>query len=597
MIPRAELPTKGPARGVRARLPLGGIRRFVRGFGRFAGGVGRWLWGALRAAAAWVVGRLRRFGKWLSEGKPIALPAVRLEALAVPAAGATRRLGYLGRRTGRFVARLSTPFIPVFRPVGRFLGAMFGRLGRRLTPVLRLLAPVFRFLAPVTVPVARFFRTFTRPAKSTWVRLNSSLQMAWHGVLAKPLRSALTILGVAIGVASVVSLMGVGEGARQAVMQQFESLGSNVIVVRAEDPKIKFRPDVTGELLDRVDRLTMATPVVETKSAMRWRRTRGDAQLLGVNEQFPLIRDHRLVSGHFFTKWHVEQRSPVAVLGYNVAASLMRGRSPVGQTFTMAGHTYRIVGVLASKGPSGGEGIDNKIVIPYTTALQIAKTRTVSQIWCKADSSQDADLALVQLGRIFRRKLGLDQSAPTPVPPGGEKGGEYGGKPVPAEPTAPSGGDSGGSALSTGKELITITNLNRLVREADKANRVMTLLLGGIAAVSLLVGGLGIMNIMLVAVTERTAEIGVRRALGAKQGDLLSQFLLEAFILSAVGAVAGVAMGLWGAGLFERWGLETAISAAAIEVAAGVALATGLLFGVYPAWAASSILPAEALRR
>lgn len=578
MIPGAERPRQG------LRAKLAGIKarpaRPRPSTGWSPRGIGRSLLAGARAVAAWVAGRVRRFGKWLYEGKPITLPAVRLGGLTAPAAGALRRLGGFGRRAGRFGARLTAPLAPVFRPVGR------------------LLAPLFRFLAPVRAPVARFFRSLTRPAKSTWVRLGFSLQMAWHGVLAKPLRSALTILGVTIGVASIVSLMGVGEGARQAVMQQFESLGSNVVVVRAEDPTIKFQPDITEELLDRVDRLTMATPVVETKSAMRWRRTRGNIQILGVNEQFPLIRDHDLVSGHFFTKWHVEQRSPVAVLGYNVAASLMRGRSPVGQTFTMAGHTYRIVGVLASKGPSGGDGIDNKIIIPYTTALQIAKTRTVSQIWCKAKSGEDADLALVQLGRIFRRKLGIDQSAPTPVPIGGGSSGESGGKLVPpVEPPPPDGGDGGSSVLTTGKELVTITNLNRLVKEADKANQVMTLLLGGIAAVSLLVGGLGIMNIMLVAVTERTAEIGVRRALGAKQGDLLSQFLLEAFILSAVGAVAGVAMGLWGAGLFERWGLQTAISATAIEIAAGVALGTGLLFGVYPAWAASSILPAEALRR
>ncbi len=555
--------------------------------GAFFGGFGRRVASGLRAAAARAMGQVRRLGKWLSEGKPIVLPDVDLGGVTAPVAAFFGRAWGLLGRLGRFLVRLVAPLAPVFRPVGRALAKLGGWLG----PIL---APVFRVLAPVTTPVARFFRTLTRPAKSTWIRLNFSLQMAWHGVLAKPLRSALTILGVAIGVASVVSLMGVGEGARQAVMKQFESLGSNVIVVRSEDPSIKFQSDLTEELLDRVDRLIRATPVVRTTASMRWRRTRGNAQLLGVNEQFPQIRDHAVIAGHFFTKWHVDQRSPVAVLGYNVAASLMRGRSPVGQTFTMTGHTYRIVGVLAPKGDTGSDAIDNKILIPYTSALQIAETRSLTEIWCKTKSPQDADLALVQMGRILKRKLGLDQTAPTPVPDGGSGGGE-GGKVAPYEPPTTGGGGSAG--LSSGKELITITNLNRLVREADKANRVMTLLLGGIAAVSLLVGGLGIMNIMLVAVTERTAEIGVRRALGAKQGDLLAQFLLEAFILSAVGAIAGVAMGLWGAGLFERWGLVTAISATAIEIAAGVALGTGLLFGVYPAWAASSILPAEALRR
>ena len=151
--------------------------------------------------------------------------------------------------------------------------------------------------------------------------------------------------------------------------------------------------------------------------------------------------------------------------------------------------------------------------------------------------------------------------------------------------------------VSTSQDLITITNLNQLVQEADQANRVMTLLLGGIAAVSLLVGGLGIMNIMLVAVTERTQEIGVRRALGAKQLDLLVQFLLEALYVSGIGAIAGTAGGIWGLNVFARHGFQTAISFDAIKIAIVVALTSGLLFGIYPAVSASSVPPIEALRR
>ncbi|NLM52347.1 MAG: FtsX-like permease family protein [Firmicutes bacterium] len=430
---------------------------------------------------------------------------------------------------------------------------------------------------------------------SLWIRFWFSAQMAGHGILVNPLRSALTVLGVAIGVASVVSLMGIGEGARQAVVSQFESLGANVIVVKAMEPVAEFAPEFAAELEEIVPQLKQITPVVYGEATVRWRRDRGIAQILGVNNKFPEIRDHDLVSGHFFSNLHVEQRSPVAVLGYNVASGLLGGRSPVGQTLTLDGRTFRIIGVLAPKGPQQAEGIDDKIVIPYTTALRMTEKKTVPEIWGKAGSALEADLATVQLGRIIARNLGLDAKAPTTKPAGEEDVAVPVEEPVPPMEEEPD--DDKQLGLKTGKDLVTITNLNQLVQEADKANRVMTLLLGGIAAVSLLVGGLGIMNIMLVAVTERTKEIGVRRALGAKQGDLLTQFMLEALYLSGIGAVAGVAAGVWGANLFARYGFETAISFQAIQIAVGVAIAAGLLFGVYPAISASSVPPVEALRR
>ncbi len=431
-------------------------------------------------------------------------------------------------------------------------------------------------------------------------------KMAVHGILSKRLRSALTVLGVAIGVASVVSLMGIGEGARKAVVEQFESLGSDVVIVKAHNPTVEFDPAETAELVDRVQGLEMATPIVQTEATITWRRSKGKADIIGTNGQFPEIRDHEIQAGHFFTSLHVAQRSPVAVLGYELARGLLGGRSPVGQSMSIGGQSYRIIGVLAPKGAGKAENIDSKIIIPYTSAQKIAEKRTVEEIWAKASSGTDADLAIVQLGRIFKRKLGLDQSAPTPSMTDGEQqaapearagavGTIGGGKMImervetsqPNRPVLPDGGE----------DLITITSLNQMVEEADNANRIMTLLLGGIAAVSLLVGGLGIMNIMLVAVTERTEEIGVRRALGAKREDLLMQFLMEALYLSLIGSVTGVAAGIWGVSIFRGYGFETVVSFQAIKIATGVAVVSGLLFGVYPAISASSVPPVEALRR
>lgn len=431
--------------------------------------------------------------------------------------------------------------------------------------------------------------------KTQCVRVWFSAQMAGHGITANPLRSALTILGVAVGVASVISLMGIGEGARLAVVRQFESLGSNVVVVTAHARPYEFQSTDAEELVDRVAGLNMATPVVHTNATMLWRRARARVELLGVNQEFPQIRDHFMVSGHFFTSLNVKQRAPVAVLGYNVGRALLGGRSPVGGTLSLNGLSYRIIGVLSPKGAGGGDGIDDVIVIPYTTAQRIAGKSTFAEIWGKAGSPVEADLAVVQLGRIMRRKIGLDKKAPTAAPPPATGEPSEPDRPMPIDPERPP--EPSPPEADQGGDLITITSLNQLVQEADQANRVMTLLLGGIAAVSLLVGGLGIMNIMLVAVTERTAEIGVRRAIGAKQTDLLIQFLLEAVYLSATGAVAGTAAGVWGLSLFARYGFETALSLQAVRVASGVALGAGLLFGVYPAISASSVPPVEALRR
>lgn len=437
---------------------------------------------------------------------------------------------------------------------------------------------------------------------SVFVKWWFTARMAMHGILANPLRSALTILGVAIGVTSVVSLMGIGEGARQAVVEQFESLGANVIAIKAHHPSVEFDSGYVDELVERVDDLDMATPVIHTKTLMKWRRTRGNVEILGVDEEFPQIRDHDLMTGHFFTALHVKQRSPVAVLGYNMASGLMNGRNVVGQKITLSGQTYTIIGILEAKGAGNAEGIDNKIVIPFTAAQKIAEKRTVEEIWGKASSHKQADLAVVQLSRIIKSKLGLDQDAPS----GGAGGGGVVEERAVMEMAAgmpmkmSTGGTNGGSKPvlpSVGEDLITITNLNQLVKEADNANRVMTLLLGGIAAVSLLVGGLGIMNIMMVAVNERIEEIGVRRALGAKQGDLLLQFILEALYVSIIGSIVGIVAGIWGLNLFENIGFETAVSLKAIRIATVVALTSGLLFGVYPAVSASSVPPVEALRR
>ncbi len=448
--------------------------------------------------------------------------------------------------------------------------------------------------------------------------------MAFGGITSNLLRTFLTVLGIAIGVAAVVSLMGIGEGARKSIVSQFESLGQNVIVIKSNVDKVRFD---TADVV-RVTGVEYATPVVNKKKAkVRWRREETNFDLVGVNGDYSKIKDHNIISGNFFTSLHVSQRAPVAVLGYNIAQSLLKGRSPVGQILKIEGINYRVVGVLAEKGEGKGDGIDNKIIIPYTSALKIIQKKNVDEIWAKSNNAEDAELAMVQLGRIYKREVGIGSNI---LPSNGENKGEGGsegeapsdsgeappsdigastaevstseevavdeGSENPEEPGKESD-DKEKNAFKKGEEPLTITSLNNLVKEADQANRIMTVLLGGIAAVSLLVGGIGIMNIMLVAVTERTSEIGVRRALGAKQEDLLIQFMLEAIYVSIIGCFVGILLGAWAVSVVSRYGLNAVISFQSIKIALGVALSSGLLFGVYPAINASSLPPVEALKR
>jgi len=449
---------------------------------------------------------------------------------------------------------------------------------------------------------------------SLLVRLKFSAEMALSGITANLLRTFLTVLGIAIGVAAVVSLMGIGEGARKSIVSQFESLGQNVIIIKSNAENVKFETDEVEELPERVAGIEYATPVVtKTKTPIRWRREENQFDILGVNQNYPEIKDHKIETGNFFTSLHVKQKSPVVVLGFNVAKSLLNGRSPVGQIMKIDGINYRIIGVLSEKGEGNGDGIDDKIVIPYTSALKILEQSNVGEIWAKSNSSDEAELAMVQLGRIYKRKVGLGSNiAPVQgdegtgdgevIGEGGESSMSVDAESVDAASNEPENSDEeeteeDANTFKKGEEPLTITSLNNLVKEADQANRIMTVLLGGIAAVSLLVGGIGIMNIMLVAVTERTSEIGVRRALGAKQEDLLIQFMLEAIYVSIIGCVVGIVLGAWAVSVVSKYGLNAVVSLQSIKIAVGVALCSGLLFGVYPAINAASLPPVEALKR
>ncbi|HHY94675.1 MAG TPA: FtsX-like permease family protein [Firmicutes bacterium] len=447
------------------------------------------------------------------------------------------------------------------------------------------------------------------------MRLVFGLQTAVGGVASNRLRSAITMVGVTIGVASVVSLVAIGEGARLVIVRQFQSLGTNLIKVESHSLRAELRPEDAVDLEERVPTISIAMPVVKAEADIKWRRVRQTVKMLGVTADFPRLREQEMAAGHFFTPVQVQNRLRVVVVGYNLVDNLFQGRNPIGQRLYIGNQRFTVIGVLARKGAGMADDIDNKLVIPVTAAQRLTRVYRVNEIWCKAVNKDTVDAAVAQISRIYRKKFHIGEASAEGQEPGQPgrpdrvimKGGRaiYVGPgrrdqdPVRIEmPRAPGTPDeSPDQQQPESSVLLTVTSLNELVQEASKANRVMTLMLGAIAGVSLLVGGLGIMNIMLVSVTERTGEIGLRKALGARRTDLILQFLLEAFLLSAFGGLVGLAAGWAGTGVIQRYGIEAAMTGGGSWAALIAALLVGLVFGVYPAYQASGLSPAEALRK
>jgi putative ABC transport system permease protein len=496
-------------------------------------------------------------------------------------------------------------------------------------------------------------RPVTRGGPARWLlhlpgRALAAAGIAVHGVVAGGLRSVLSALGVAVAVASVVSLLAIGEGARQAVAAQFQTLGANVITVQSHSPAVQLTARDADQLRRRVPGLVAAVPVVGVAIPVRWRNADPAVGVLGVTPDLVRIRPIAMQAGRFLTPLEDSARLHVAVLGNAAYRGLFGFADPVGQQIWLGQAAFRVVGVLAPLGgsalgtgevaalagnvatgtaaPGGGDsgngctdttggsagaggsacgganpqttvavgtGIDNDVLIPEGTAELLTASTQVSAIWLKATDTSAVAPAIAQSQRI------LALLHPAAAPGGGPLPGQAGfpGKFVgPGGCCPPPGG--GQVVLPTGSGSgITVQSIDALAQQADQANRVLTLMLTAIAAVSLLVGGLGVMNIMLVAVRERTAEIGVRKAVGARGLDVVAQFLTEALLLAAIGGLCGWLASYAGIAALRHYGVHAVPVPGAAGAALLAAAAIGLVFGTYPAYVAATLEPVEALRR
>jgi len=399
------------------------------------------------------------------------------------------------------------------------------------------------------------------------------IRVAFRALVRNKMRAALTMLGIIIGVSAVIAMVSIGQGASASVQAQIESIGTNLLFVSAGAQNVGGVRSGTGdsgtntltvEDLDAVKRevpsVSMVTPAVNARSQLVAGNMNWNTSVQGVSEQYPDIRKWTVQNGTFFTDADVRTAARVIVIGQTLADNLYPGTDPVGQTIRVMSLPFRVVGVMARKGQDQqGRDQDDIAFAPYTTVQKKVLGSPRVQIAYVSAVSQDATYtAQSQITDLLRQRHKL---------------------------TASEGND------------FTVRNMTDIADAANETSNTMTILLACIAGVSLLVGGIGIMNIMLVSVTERTREIGIRMAIGARSSAVRSQFLIESIVLSLMGGTIGIVLGVaFSLAIPKLLGWPTLVSTMAIIGSVVFSAAVGIFFGYYPARKAAALDPIEALR-
>lgn len=397
------------------------------------------------------------------------------------------------------------------------------------------------------------------------------IRISIRALKANKLRSILTMLGIIIGVAAVIAMVGIGNGATANITSQIKGLGSNLLIVSpgqtntggvrgaAGSSNTLLMKDVT-KIQSSCPAVKSLAPFVSTNVQIVYGSGNTSTSAAGTTDSYADVRNLTLARGRFITKEDVDSFTRVAVVGPTVVENLMGSSSAdiVGKTIKLKNIPFLVVGVTASQGSSGMNNNDDVVFIPISTAQdRLIGNKYIRSIFIEATSADTMTTAQNEITSALRSSHNIQN----------------------------------------GKDDFTITNQADILATMENVTKTLTMLLGGIAAISLLVGGIGIMNIMLVSVTERTREIGIRKAIGAKSRDILVQFLIEAIVLSILGGGIGILLG-WGGSLLagKALSMTTSISMASVFMAFGFSAGIGILFGVFPAKKAASMDPIDALR-
>jgi putative ABC transport system permease protein len=405
------------------------------------------------------------------------------------------------------------------------------------------------------------------------MNLLSIIRIAFRALVRNKMRAALTMLGIIIGVSAVIAMVSIGQGAQQSVQNQIASIGTNLLFVSAGAQNVGGVRSGTGDtgtntltvedleaIRREVPSVSMVTPAINTRSQLIFGSQNWNTQIQGVNEQYPDIRKWNVQDGSFFTDADVRTAARVIIVGQTIADNLFPGTDAVGQTVRVKDLPFRVVGVMARKGQDQqGRDQDDTAFAPYTTVQKKILGSPRVQIAYVSAISQDATYtAQMQIGQLLRQRHKL----------------------------GPQDADD-----------FSVRNMSDIAEAANETNSIMTILLASIASVSLLVGGIGIMNIMLVSVTERTREIGIRMAIGARSSAVRTQFLIESVVLSLTGGLVGILLGLGVSLLIPSFlGWPTSVSTAAVIGSVIFSAAVGIFFGYYPARKAAALDPIDALR-